>query len=92
MDNTSFAVKDIMTKDVTSVHPEISLFDAHEIIVRSNFDGVPVVDAEGRVIGILTEYDMLSKASVMHLPTLQKLITHLQSFIDQGGLRNFIKN
>ncbi len=91
MDNIPLTVKDIMTKNVTSVHQEISLFDAHEIMVRSNFDGVPVVDAQGHVIGILTEYDMISKASVMHLPTLQKLITHFQSFIDQGGFAEFRK-
>lgn len=84
-------VRDIMTASVISVHPEISLFDAHEIIARSNFDGVPVVDASGHVIGILTEYDMLSKASVMHLPTLQKLMKYLQSFVDKGGLSEFRK-
>ncbi|MDP3770214.1 MAG: CBS domain-containing protein [Candidatus Sungbacteria bacterium] len=89
MDTELPTVKDIMTKSVISVHPEMRLFDAHEIITRSNLDGVPVVDAEGHVMGILTEYDMLSKASVLHLPTLQKIVKHLQSFIDKGGLAEF---
>ena len=84
-------IKDIMTKDVISVYPEVSLFDAHEIIARSHLDGVPVIDMEGHVVGILTEYDMLSKASVMHLPTLQKLAGQLQSFVDKGGLSEYRK-
>ena len=91
MDTTSLTVKDIMTANVISIHPEMSLFEAHEIIARSRLDGVPVIDGQGHVIGILTEYDMLSKASVMHLPTLQKLAGELQSFVGQGGLSEYRK-
>ena len=91
MDTALLTVKDIMTAKVISVDPEMSLFDAHETIARNNLDGVPVVDGKGHVVGILTEYDMLSKASVMHLPTLQKVIKHLQSFVDKGGLAEYRK-
>ena len=91
MDTASVTAKDIMTANVISIHPEMSLFEAHEIIARSRFDGVPVVDSESHVIGILTEYDMLSKASVMHLPTLQKLAGELQGFVAKGGLLEYRK-
>ena len=91
MNIISVTAKDMMTANVVSVHPEMSLFEAHEIIARSNFNGVPVVDGERHVIGILTEYDMLSKASAMHLPTLQKLAGHLQGFVDKGGLSEYRK-
>ena len=91
MDTLLVTAKDIMTAPVISIHPETSLFEAHEIIARSNFNGVPVVDGERHVIGILTEYDMLSKASVMHLPTLQKLAGQLQGFVDKGGLSEYRK-
>ena len=91
MDTASVTARDIMTANVISIHPEMSLFDAHEILARNNFNGVPVINDERHVIGILTEYDMLSKASVMHLPTLQKLAGHLQGFVDKGGLSEYRK-
>ncbi len=89
MNFSMMTIKDIMTIGVLSVHEEMSLFEAHEIIAKSHFDGVPVIDTHNHVIGILTEYDMLSKVSVMHIPTLQKLATELQSFVDKGGLSEY---
>mgnify|MGYP001594607271 CR=1 FL=1 len=43
-----------MTREVVSVHPETPLREAHEIISRGGFDGVPVVDSENRLVGIWT--------------------------------------
>ena len=91
MNTALVTAKDIMTAPVVSVPPEMSLFDAHEILARNNFNGVPVINGERHVMGILTEYDMLSKASVMHLPTLQKLARHLQGFVEKGGLAEYRK-
>lgn len=63
MANSSLTVKDIMTKEVISVHPDTSVFDAHKILSSRYFNGLPVVDDENRVVGILTEYDLLVKNS-----------------------------
>ena len=70
-------VKDIMTSDVVSVHPDASILEAHELIAQHNFDGLPVVDREHHLVGILTEYDLLVKGSSLHLPTFQKVIENL---------------
>lgn len=66
-------IKDLMTPDVVSVRPETSLLDASEAIVSNQFNGLPVIDEEGKVVGILTEYDLLSKGTAIHLPTFIKL-------------------
>ncbi len=73
-------VRDIMEKDVVVVHPETSIFDAHEILESHRFDGVPVVDAAHRLVGILTEYDLIVKGSSLHLPTFQKILNELDAF------------
>lgn len=47
-------VKNIMTKDVYTVTPEVSLYDVLRILEDHNFDGIPVVD-KGRVVGVVDE-------------------------------------
>ena len=56
-------VKDIMTREVVSVKPETPLQEAAEVLAYHGFDGVPVVDEANKPVGILTEYDLLSKGN-----------------------------
>jgi len=62
MTASSLTVKDIMTKEVVSVRPETSVFEAHKIISSNYFNGLPVIDDENRLLGIITEYDLLVKS------------------------------
>ena len=73
-----------MTRDVMSVHPETLLMDAAQHIIKNDFDGVPVVNAEGALVGILTQYDLISKAFALHLPTIQFLIQNLAIYKNDG--------
>jgi len=52
-----------MTEDVVSVQPDASLREAASVLVEHRISGVPVVDAEGAVVGILSETDIVMKAS-----------------------------
>jgi len=70
-------VQDVMSRQVVAVKPEMPVVEAHEVIAKHNFDGVPVVDSEDRLVGILTEYDLLVKGSSLHLPTFQKILSEL---------------
>ena len=78
--------KDIMTREVVSVHPDTSLLDAAKLIAEYNFDGVPVVDNENRLVGIVTEYDLINKTSAVHLPTLQVILKNLPQGLFQFWL------
>ena len=79
-DTSKVTAKDIMTKEVISVHPETTLLDVAKILAEHNFDGVPVVDAENKLVGIVTEYDLINKTSAVHLPTLQVVLRNLPQF------------
>ena len=57
-------VKDVMTKDVVTVRQGTSLPAAAELIVAKKVSGVPVVDAEDRLVGILTEGDFMSAMNI----------------------------
>jgi CBS domain-containing protein len=52
-------VRDIMTSDPVTVRPDTPLWDAARIIVTNKFGCLPVVDDNGKLIGIVTEHDLL---------------------------------
>ena len=52
---------DIMTSKVCTIRPEASAQEIAQLLYRERISGAPVVDAEGRIIGIITEADIISK-------------------------------
>lgn len=74
------SVKDIMTKEVVSVYPETALTEVAKIIAERAFDGVPVVDKNNKLVGILTEYDLISKGSAVYLPTFQLILQNIKVY------------
>lgn len=54
-------VKDVMTGDVITVRPETSLKDVAAILTERRISGAPVVDASGKVVGVVSEGDILFK-------------------------------
>ncbi len=52
-------VKEVMRKEVPRVHPEDPLGKALEILLTTDFHHLPVVDKEGKVVGILSRSDFL---------------------------------
>lgn len=66
----AYRIDTLMSQPVITVHPETSLAEAaHEMVTR-RISGLPVVDADGRLAGILTEADLLRALGVpSHHPT-----------------------
>jgi len=54
-------VGDVMTRDVVSVTPDTPLKDVAAAIVERGISGLPVCDADGAVVGVLSEADLLVK-------------------------------
>lgn len=52
-------VKEIMTKEVITVSPDASLKEIGEILKEKRISGIPVVDENGNVVGIVTLTDLL---------------------------------
>lgn len=55
----NYRVSDVMTREVITVGPETPLADVEAIFERHGFNGVPVVDDAGALLGVLTKLDML---------------------------------
>ena len=52
-------VKEIMTKDVTSITPDTNAKEALELLLKMQISGLPVIDKENKLIGMFTEKDIL---------------------------------
>jgi CBS domain-containing protein len=52
-------VEQIMTRDVIAVAPDAPIKDAAHLLVENGISGLPVVDASGTVVGILSEGDLI---------------------------------
>src|SRR4030042_2919893 len=65
--------KDIMTSDVIKTKPDTTLEDLARALMRHQINGMPVVDDNGNLIGIVTENDLISKNSRLHIPTILRL-------------------
>ncbi len=55
--------RDLMTTDVVTVEESTSLKEAARLMSGRGVSGLPVVDGEGRVVGMLTEADFVERAS-----------------------------
>ncbi|MDF5755224.1 CBS domain-containing protein [Spongiactinospora sp. TRM90649] len=54
-------VRDVMTGEVATVTRDTSFHDAVAKLVETGVSGLPVVDADGRVSGVISETDLLCK-------------------------------
>jgi CBS domain-containing protein len=62
--------KEIMTREVKTVRPEMSIRELAEFLIEHKISGAPVLDPEGRLLGIVTEGDLIVRDAAVHLPTV----------------------
>ncbi len=55
-------VRDVMTSPVLSVEPDTTILQAVRIMLQRRISGLPVVDKDGRLAGIVSEGDFLRRA------------------------------
>lgn len=65
--------KDVMTKEVTVVTPDTTVEELGRLFIEKGISGAPVVNAQGEIVGIVTENDLISKNSRLHIPTILRL-------------------
>ena len=54
-------IRSVMSTHVVTVSPETTLKDAAARLVRYGISGLPVVDEQGHLVGVLSEADILAK-------------------------------
>ena len=62
--------RDIMTKDVVTVNKRQPISDLSKLFIENHFNGVPVLDDAEKVIGVVTQGDLIEQNKNLHIPTV----------------------
>ena len=60
--------RDIMTREVVTVSPETPIAALSKLLEDRKIGGVPVVDRDGGLVGIITQNDLVERARELELP------------------------
>jgi CBS domain-containing protein len=71
-------VRDVMSGSVRSVKPNTKIVEVASLMCLFRFHGVPVVDDDSRLVGIIAEKDMLHSL----FPTVESLMTEGMHSVD----------
>jgi CBS-domain-containing membrane protein len=86
-------VGSIMTKKVVTVLPKTPLQEAILMLSKYDFNGLPVVDNNGRFLGMFSEQNMLADKSYVHLRTLLKLFSEMEYYKkDRSVIKDQLKD
>ena len=66
--------KDIMTTEVITVTPETEIAQAARLLLENRINGVPVVNAAGKLVGILCQSDLIAQQKSIPIPSLFTLL------------------
>jgi len=58
-------VTDIMTENVKTVGPKTTVAEIIKILNDTRFNGLPVVDTDGKLLGLVTEYNLINHQSLL---------------------------
>lgn len=78
-------VSDVMTRQVISIAPEATILEAIRSMLQNHISGLPVVGADGTLLGIVTEGDFLRRAET---DTDRKRARWIEFLMGPGKLAN----
>ena len=73
---------DIMTKEVITVQEDMTIETLGRIFIEKRISGAPVIDNKEKLVGIVTENDLVRKNSRLHIPTVVRIF---DAFVPLGG-------
>lgn len=74
--------RDIMTPDPITIGPEATIAEAVKVLLEKKFNGLPVVDEDGRVLGVICQSDLVAQQQHMEVPSV---FTLLGGFVPMPG-------
>ena len=60
--------RDIMTKEVITVSPRTSVLELARLLAEHKINGVPVVDDQDRLLGVVTQNNLIDRVKKFELP------------------------
>jgi CBS domain-containing protein len=65
----STLVRDVMSTPVSTLGPDEKVEHAADVLAEKNIGALPVVDADGRLLGMLRDDDLIASEARVHVPT-----------------------
>jgi CBS-domain-containing membrane protein len=81
-------VSDIMTTELVTFSPNDEIAKATKILLEKRFNGAPVVDSSGKLIGILCQSDLIAQQKNLPIPSI---FTFLDGFIPLTSMKHLEK-
>ena len=72
--------RDIMTANPVTIRPETSVTEAVKILLEKRFNGLPVVDENGALLGVLCQSDLVAQQKTPETPSVFALLDGFLSF------------
>ena len=72
--------QDIMSTDVMTVTTDTSLSEVAKKFIETQFSNLPVLDDAGKLIGIISETDLIEQQRPLHIPTVMTLFDWVFDF------------
>jgi CBS-domain-containing membrane protein len=60
--------RDIMTTEVMTVSPQTTVLDLARLLAEHKINGAPVVDDNGRLVGVVTQSNLIDRVKKFELP------------------------
>lgn len=83
--------KDIMTTNVVVANRDDSISDVAKILIEQKVGGLPVVDGDNKVVGIISETDIIKKEKYIEAPQFINLLQGMIFLEDMKKLEGDIK-
>ena len=83
--------RDIMTEEVITVHPDTEIVQAARLMLDKHLGGLPVVDKEGHLKGIICQSDLMAQQRKIPLPSFFVLLDSAISLTSSQQIEHEIK-
>ena len=77
---------DVMVRDVVTVHPDTDVTDAIKLLAEHDVSALPVLDKEGKLVGVLSEADLIHRAEIgteKHRPWWLEAVTGASTLAEE---------
>ncbi|MCC5910668.1 MAG: CBS domain-containing protein [Clostridiaceae bacterium] len=86
-----FNASDIMTTPVISINPSNTLKEAVQILAEKKISGLPVVDFENKMIGMISEKDIVEYTNKLHVIRLINSSVWISPYDDVSFITSYKK-
>ncbi len=85
-------VRDIMTTNVIKVYPDTSVDKIAQLMIEHDISGLPVVDENDRVLGVVTELDLIVRNTRFKMPAFIAFLDAIIYLETPGHFRERIQH